>query len=222
MVGTETLKLNRVDLGPPHDGVVGAGLTLRTNRGDIQAILHQASNTTNAVLWVGGAKGGFGGPAGGIYAILGQELILQGITSLRVTYRCPGSFLECVLDALAGLLYLQGQGYLHVILVGHSFGGAVVITTATLSHLVSGVVALSSQTYGAQNVARVSPLPLILIHGEADRHLPPSCSRLIYSWAQEPKELVLLPGADHGLSGYGESLRDILLEWIPKALKITA
>jgi pimeloyl-ACP methyl ester carboxylesterase len=36
-----------------------------------------------------------------------------------------------------------------VVLVGHSFGGAVVITAGAVHDRVAGVVALASQTYGA-------------------------------------------------------------------------
>src|SRR2546422_1867791 len=55
------------------------------------------------------------------------------------------------------------------------------------------------RSYGAQGAVYVAPRPLLLVHGLADTRLPPSCARQIYQWADEPKELVFYPGAEHGL-----------------------
>jgi hypothetical protein len=42
--------------GPPHEGQLGEGVLLRTDRGDMQAILHPAPETRYGVIWVGGAR----------------------------------------------------------------------------------------------------------------------------------------------------------------------
>ncbi len=76
------------------------------------------------------------------------------------------------MDALAGVSFLTGTGHSEIALVGHSFGGAVVISAAPFSESVKAVAALSSQTYGAQGAARVSPRPLLLAHGAADSRSP--------------------------------------------------
>lgn len=47
-------------------------------------------------------------------------------------------------------------------------------------------------------VDRLSPRPLLLIHGTADDVVVPSESELNYAAANEPKELVLVPDAAHG------------------------
>ena len=54
----------------------GRGLTLLTNRGPIQTIIHHdpSKPSYRGVVWVGGARGGFDGPGGGLYRILGAEL----------------------------------------------------------------------------------------------------------------------------------------------------
>ncbi|MCY4653163.1 MAG: alpha/beta hydrolase, partial [Dehalococcoidia bacterium] len=59
-----------------------------------------------------------------------------------------------------------------------------------------------------------SPRPLLLAHGESDTRLPPYCSEQIYSWAKKPKELVLYPGAEHGLMECGRELREMLGDWL--------
>src|SRR5215813_10014009 len=51
--------------GPPHEGQLGEGLLLRTDRGDIQAILHPAPEAQYGVIWVGGARGASAGQARG-------------------------------------------------------------------------------------------------------------------------------------------------------------
>jgi pimeloyl-ACP methyl ester carboxylesterase len=143
----------------------------------------------------------------------------EGISSLRLNYRLPGDFDECVLDVLAGIEFLSRKGIDKVALVGHSFGGAVAIMAGTMSPLVKAVIGLSSQTYGAQRVAELSPRPLLLIHGERDRNLPARCSQLIYQWAKEPKELVIYKGCGHFLRECHQELQVQLQSWLVEKLK---
>lgn len=212
------MRIEQVLVGPPHEGDAGEGLVLRTNRGDVPAILHAAPESTRAVVWVSGARGGFGGPASGLYADLSQEFTNQGITSLRMDYRHPNNIQECALDLLAGVNFLQATGYGPAVVVGHSFGGAVVIAAAAFSDHVAGVVSLSPQTYGAQGAGMLSPTPLLVVHGKADTRLPFSCAVAIHDWAKEPRELVLYDGAEHRLDECRSELMDLLREWIPARL----
>jgi hypothetical protein len=187
---------------------------LQTSRGRIQCFFHPSPRISGAVIWVGGALGGVMGPAGGLYADLAEALVGHGITSLRLDYRQPGVFPECVLDVLAGASFLKGLGATGVALVGHSFGGAVVIKAGELSPEVRAVAALSSQTYGAQDVARLAPRALLLVHGTDDTHLPPTASQWIYDRALEPKELVFYEGAGHRLHECREKLFALLQGWL--------
>lgn len=193
----------------------GRGLQLCTNRGDIQAVIHndEGSVTAKAVIWVYGARGGFGGPADGLYTELADDMKGQ-VTSLLLNYRQPNDLPECVMDTLAGISFMKATNHSEIALVGHSFGGAVVITAAPLSDEVKAVAALSSQTFGAFNAGTIAPKPLLLVHGANDTRLPPSCSEQIYQWANEPKELRIMPGAEHRLSECKEELRELLKVWI--------
>jgi fermentation-respiration switch protein FrsA (DUF1100 family) len=193
-------------------------LRLLTNDGDIECRLHQALAGDAAVLWVFGTGGGLGGPAGGLYTRLGQRLQPRGITSLELAYRHPGRLSDCVQDVLLGLVWLQGEGRRRVVLVGHSFGGAVVITAAAASQAVLAVAALSSQARGTEAVASLSPRPILLIHGTADEVLPDACSRNIHARAQEPKELILYPGCRHGLDQCRQALDRDLTRWLERVL----
>jgi len=63
-------------------------------------------------------------------------------------------------------------------------------------------------------VNELSPRPLLLIHGERDRNLPARCSRDIYEWAKEPKELVIYKGCGHFLRECHQELIDLLKDWL--------
>jgi alpha/beta superfamily hydrolase len=198
----------------PGDEVAGARkLFLHTTRGDIPVIVHLAENATRAILCVCGAVGGFDGPAM-LYPRLGLVMPPTGFSVARMNYRQLNDFDECVLDALATLSFLKGIGHQQIALIGHSFGGAVVINAGTLSPLVTTVVAVSSQLAGAHVVGELVPKPLLLIHGKADTILRDECSRMLYERAGEPKMLKLFEGADHRLSNCGDELFTLIRDWI--------
>ena len=170
---------------------------------------------------VGGTDGGFGGPADRIYPTLADELSREGIAALRLNFRilrAPGPLEEGVFDVLSGVEFLRAEGAGPIGLVGHSYGAAVVIEAAVRSLAVSAVATLSAQTAGAQRAGLLAPRPLLLVHGAEDRRLPPQCSRLVYSWANEPKELVILEGARHSLRQRREELRQLLVAWLRERL----
>lgn len=194
-------------------------LAIQTSVGDVPGILHPCEGGEAAVVWVGGARGGLDGPADAIYPALSQALLGDHITSLRLTYRVPNDLTACVIDTLAGVSALKGIGAWRIALVGHSFGGAVVIAASSMSPLVVAVAALSSQTFGATGASRVSPRPLLLVHGAEDTRLPPRCSQQIYEWAIEPKELVIMPGAGHSLRESREELFTLLKRWLVDKLQ---
>jgi dienelactone hydrolase len=200
------------------DGNVGEGLRFKTNRGDFNAILHRAPEADQAVIWVCGARGGFGGPGPGTYARMSEKFTNEGITSLRLDYRQANDVFECALDLLAGVSYLKSTGHQPVVVVGHSFGGAVVIAAGANSAHIKGVVALSPQTYGAGMAGQVAPRKLLVVHGKADTRLAFACGQQIYDMAQEPKQLVLYEGAEHRLEECRDDLEELLGQWIPETL----
>ena len=192
-------------------------LLIKTTRGELSGVLHPCEGEPGAALFLGGALGGLDGPASGLYPRLARELASReagGLSSLRLHYRQPGEFLECVLDALAGLSFLKGIGAQRAALVGHSFGAAVAIKCGELSELVTGVAALSPQLYGTRTVQRLAPRPLLLVHGTGDTILDCAASQDIYDRALEPKRLVLYEGADHGLMSCADELFELLRDWL--------
>ncbi len=213
----DDLKLRIV--GIENDGDIGGArrLRLRTTRGAIALIVHPAGETERVALCVSGALGGFDGPAE-LYPRLGATLPQSGIAVVRLDYRIPNEFGECVLDTLAGLSFLGAMKCRRAALVGHSLGGAVAINAGTLSPLVSTVVAISSQLFGAHVVEALAPRPLLLVHGTADSILSHASSEQIYQRAHEPRTLKLFPGADHRFTDNGDGLLAAVGEWIEERL----
>jgi fermentation-respiration switch protein FrsA (DUF1100 family) len=199
-------------------------LRLQTDRGEIETRYHPApaDAPTDAkklgVVWVGGAGGGLDGPARRLYPAACEQLQARGIAGLRLRYRKPNALVDCILDTLAGVEFLVREGATEVAIVGHSFGGAVVISAAAVSPHVKAVVPMSSQTYGTELTPKVAPRPMLLIHGTADTVLSANCSRQIYRAAKEPKEIKLYPGAGHGLDEVRQEVLDLLVSWIPQKL----
>nr|WP_295833346.1 alpha/beta hydrolase [uncultured Azospirillum sp.] len=193
-------------------------VALETDRGPIEGRYYPVPGGDLAVLWVGGVGGGFDTPARGLYPRLAADLTADGIASLRLRFRDPRDLEEAVYDLLCGLSFLGRQGIHHVALVGHSFGGAVVIQAAASNRgAVCTVVTLATQGYGTDPVADLS-CPILLIHGEADEILPPSCSIHVHRKASEPKKLVLVPGTGHALDEASEAVCREVRDWLKENL----
>lgn len=217
MKHTISLELRRVEKGRTVDGVEALRLHT-TDGGTIECRFHQARPGDAAVIWVGGAGGGLDGPAGGMYPRLAGKLVPEGVASLRLHYRRPNDLDACVLDTLLGIAYLGARGRTRVALVGHSFGGAVVVTAGAESPEAVAVAALSCQTYGTGAVGALSPRPLLLLHGSADEILPDLCSRDLYRRAGQPKEIKLYPRCRHGLDECRDEVDRDLTGWLLRAL----
>ncbi len=207
------LAITQVAAHPEPDG--NLRVMLGTTRGEIRGVLHPCATAPSAAIYVGGAMGGFEGPANDIYGRLADRLRPQ-MSGLRIHYRRPGDFEECVLDVLAGVSFLSGVGATGgIVLVGHSFGGAVVIKAAQLSPAVTGVVALSPQLHGTRTVEALGK-PLLLVHGMRDGVLDHAASEDIYARALDPKRLVLYAEADHSLNQAAGDLEELLATWLPE------
>jgi len=68
------------------------------------------------------------------------------------------------------------------------------------------------------SVGAVSPLPLLLIHGEADTVVPPHHAQRLYEAARQPKELWLLPGTGHIQSVRDQALRQRLGDYLRRVV----
>lgn len=125
-----------------------------------------------------------------------------------------------MIDVLVGLEFLKEEKVRVFCLIGHSFGGAVVVQAAFNDKSVKTVVTLSTQSSG---INPISSLPegtsVLLIHGKADETLPPNSSVYAYNLAHEPKKIKLYEGAGHGLSEVSEEVYAEVKDWIIDNLK---
>ena len=216
------------EVPPPRE------LELPSQRGPIRCAYHPSASAEQpggepsggaAVIMVGGGDGGLDGPANALYPDLAADLGARGVGALRLDFRIhrfPGDVDEGVYDVRAGVAFLVERGVDRVGLLGHSFGGAVMIDAAVDEPGVAVVATLATQTAGAQRVAELTPRPLLLIHGLDDDRLSPDCSRMLYEQAGEPKRIELLEGARHSLRQRREDVRRLLLDWLAEALNPSA
>jgi len=64
-------------------------------------------------------------------------------------------------------------------------------------------------------IHKISPRPLLIIHGESDQTVPLSHARELYRKAKEPKEISIIPGAEHKLR-LSEPAMNTALAWLKK------
>ena len=176
-----------------------------------------------AVLCMGGFDGGFDGPAEGIYEDLAEALPADGIGVLRLDFRvktAPGPIDDGTADVLAGLDWLESQQVHAVALIGHSYGGAIVIRAGARSSSVAGIAALATQTAGIDppDLGRIAPRPLMLVHGAADWRLPARLSQWVYEMAGEGRELHILERATHSLRQRRAEVWRLLIDWLDRVM----
>ncbi len=71
-------------------------------------------------------------------------------------------------------------------------------------------------------VSKISPTPILFIHGDKDWLIKPSHSERLFKKAKEPKRLVLITGAGHAERIYDTHPKEFLklcLEWFTQTLK---
>lgn len=69
----------------------------------------------------------------------------------------------------------------------------------------------------AEAAARISPVPVLIVHGDQDIYFPPDHGRQLYDAAREPKELWMLPGFGHAERHTDDALVDRIAAWADKA-----
>ena len=195
-------------------------LQIASRLGPIDCRYHPAEGASAAVVMVGGGDGGFDGPDA-VFPEIAAGLNAAGIAALRLDFRVhqfPGNVEDGIHDVLAGMLFLVEDGATRIGLVGHSFGGAVVIEAGVRAPTTASVVTLATQTAGAQRVGELAPTSLLLIHGLADTRLSPECSRQLHHYAGEPKRLELLKDATHSLRQRHDDVLSLTLDWLVETL----
>lgn len=195
-------------------------IDLDTTRGLITLLMAAYEGGTGVAIFLAGAGGGDRGPANEIFVRLGNDLAANGVSAIRVKYREPGEFEECVADAMAALSFLKAVGAERVVLVGYSFGGAVAVQAGELSPLTTAVCSMSTQRYGTFGVEDLGK-PLLLLHGSRDDVLDKAASEDVYERAREPKEIIILQGAGHGLQESEEDVFKLVKRFVTEHVAVS-
>lgn len=194
-------------------------LWLETNRGQIEAHYYPSVDTRYGTIFVSGADGDWGDVANGLYQRLCEELPAEGVACLHLRYRNVDEPMECILDVVAAIQYLESQDIDSVALVGYSRGGMIALYTAYAMPAVRTVVTLSTEGVEDNLVAHLGPrCSILLIHGRNDPVIPYEMSAHLYNVAQEPKRLVSYPNADHSLYQVGDEVHQEVHAWIIEQL----
>lgn len=191
-----------------------------TMRGLLTLLWHMpplgAPQQPGALVLCGGAMGGLLGPGDALYHRLGVQWAERGVPVLRVSYRRPNDLDLCCIDvAAAAQLAIGGAGADKVVLMGHSFGGAIAVRVGVgLREMVAGVVTFATQSAGCEVAGGLQGVPFLLFHGERDEILPVEASEMVRTIAG-CGELVRLPGDGHLLARSDAVIRERLEEWLP-------
>ena len=70
--------------------------------------------------------------------------------------------------------------------------------------------------------ARITPVPLLIVHGDQDTFFPVDHAEELYAAAREPKELWIVPGFGHAESGSRPALLDRIGRWLLAAIPAAA
>ena len=191
-------------------------IEMYTSRGLLTMFWHEPHGNARpvGVVMVGGAMGGTIGPGEGLYAQWGDSLAELGIPSIRLSYRKPNDMDSCCVDTAAAVQMLVGSGADKVVLMGHSFGGAVAVRVGVgLSEMVAGVVTFATQSAGCEVAAGLQGRPFLLFHGTDDSILPVESSEIVRAMAGTG-DLHLMPGDDHLLYKSHGTINEIVMPWI--------
>ena len=195
-------------------------IEMYTMRGLLTILWHEAADGAarqpGALVLCGGAMGGLLGPGDALFHRLGVEWSARGVPVLRVSYRRPNDLDLCCVDvAAAAQLAIGGAAADRVVLMGHSFGGAVAVRVGVgLREMVAGVATFATQSAGCELAGGLQGLPFLLFHGERDEILPIQASEMVCMIAGHG-ELVRLPGDGHLLARSDEAMWERLESWLP-------
>ena len=194
-----------------------------TRRGLLTALTHEpVAGTAHpvAVVACGGALGGVLGPGHALYHALGERWAARGVRFVRIGYREPNNLDLCAHDLACGVELAREAGADRVVVMGHSFGGAVAVRCAVVMPVsVVGVVTFATQSAGCEVAGALAGTPLLLFHGDRDELLPPEASHVVAAIAGHG-EVVILPGDGHLLGRSDEAISERLDEWLPAVLGV--
>jgi dipeptidyl aminopeptidase/acylaminoacyl peptidase len=86
----------------------------------------------------------------------------------------------------------------------------------TPEQFVAEVQELGERYSTLERVASISPRPLLVIHGGNDALVPTEQARRLFDRANDPREFILIPDANHGFSWHRRELIDHIVNWLSR------
>ena len=228
------LEFVEIGIPAPGDSTIAAWWLPRTGSGDIEAPV---------VLYLHGNDGNLARELGRLEALHRYNLAILAI-DYRGYGRSSGPFpseAQVYDDAVAAWSYLVGVGRIEprkVIVYGHSLGAAVAVELALRVTAPCAVVLESAFTSMADMARAAYPwipvnlllnqrfdllhdigrlqMPILLVHGSADREVPSVMSERVHAAVHAPKRLLFVEGAGHedAMPNGGESLQRAMTELV--------
>lgn len=202
-----------------QQAIIGPNLRhveMYTRRGLMSLLWHEPNGDARAVgvVMVGGAMGGTLGPGDSLFFALGDALATVGVPSIRLSYRKPNDMDSCCVDTAAAVQLLVGSGADHVVIMGHSFGGAVAVRVGVgLTDMVCGVVTFATQSAGCEVAGGLHATPLLMFHGDSDSILPLEASEVVRAIAGTG-DLHVMYGDDHLLANSHDQMFETTMAWL--------
>lgn len=123
-------------------------------------------------------------------------------------------------DVGAALDWLENEYRLPMIVAGFSFGAAMALKAISEGrHPVRAIAALGLPTHAGGRTYRYSFLKelrvaKLFLSGDHDQFAPSAELERVAAEASDPKDLVLIPGADHFFAGRLEPMQKALTRWL--------
>jgi len=127
-------------------------------------------------------------------------------------------------DVQTALNWLDSEIHLPMIFCGFSFGAATGLRTACSDQRVVGLIGLGTpvgvegRTYSYQFLKDCTA-PKLFVSGAQDQYGPPDSLKKVVDLAPEPKEMVIVPGADHFFEGHLPEMQTAIHNWVGKLFK---
>jgi uncharacterized protein len=134
-------------------------------------------------------------------------------------------------DVRAALSWLDSEFHLPIVFCGFSFGAATGLRAACDHPRVQGLISLGTpiavedRGYSYAFLKECAK-PKLFISGSLDRYSPPAALKRVVDLAPEPKQLVVVEGADHFFERHLPEMQAAIHQWVaqffPPAQKVEA
>ena len=123
-------------------------------------------------------------------------------------------------DVRTALDWLDNEFHLPLVFCGFSFGAAVGLRAAASDDRVQGLIGLGTPVTPVDDRAydlgflQTSTKPKLFLSGDRDQFGPRAKLEAFVATLPEPKQLTMIPGADHFFEGRLSEMRTVIEQWV--------